>query len=67
MDFEKNLKKVKEEHINNIDQLLLVVNNYKKYMDKNIKGWDENMKNKLSNINQNIDNLIEDFFILVSE
>ena len=58
---------IKKEHIELTDRLLLILENYKKYMNSRIKQWDNIKCNELEIANKEIDDLIDTFFSLVGE
>ena len=64
---EDNSNKIKKEHIESINRLLLIVGNYKKYMTSNIEQWDSHKSRELEILNNQIEELIDGFFSLVNE
>ena len=64
---ENNFDTIKKEHIIMLDQLILVLDNYKRYMETNIKQWDNIKSKELDSVNTQMDDLVETFFSLVCE
>lgn len=62
---ENSLDTLKEEHILNLEQLILILESYKKYIKTNIKQWDNSKYKELDNINTQMDDLMEGFFSIV--
>jgi len=64
---ENNLEDIKDEHTVLIDRLILILNNYQKYMKSHIKDWEPTKCRELDLVNREIDDLIDSFFSLVEE
>ena len=62
---ENNSDTIKKDHIAMLNQLILILESYKKYIKTNIKQWDNSKYKELDNINTQMDDLMEGFFSIV--
>jgi len=64
---ETNSDHIKRDHIELMDRLILILDNYKRYTKSHIKEWDTNKCRELEIVNKEMDDLIDTIFLIVAD